>query len=116
MPHTLEERGRYSSAPLYSVPMRSETTSGAAVERAVRSFIKDNFPLGGDVAGLRGDESLLDAGILDSTAVLELVDFIEGRFGVRVSDDDLLPENFDSIDALVRYVESRLEEAAPDRP
>jgi acyl carrier protein len=93
--------------------MRSETTSGAALEREVRSFIENNFPLGGDMAALRSDESLLDAGILDSTAVLELVDFIEGRFGIRVSDDDLLPENFDSIAGLVRYVETGLERAAP---
>lgn len=105
--------------PRYAARMAFEAASGtastAAVAHAIRAFIEDTFPLGGDLTSLGGGDSLLDAGILDSTAVLELVDFVESRFGIRVSDDDLLPENFDSIDGLVRYVETRRAEAEPGR-
>jgi acyl carrier protein len=82
-------------------------SSDASVEAAIRAFIGETFPLGEDVATLAADASLLDAGILDSTAVLELVDFVETRFGVTVGDDDLLPENFDTIEALGAFVEER---------
>ena len=57
---------------------------------------------------LAEDASLLDAGVIDSTGVLELVDFIERRFGLNVPDGDLLPENFESIANITRYVLNRL--------
>jgi acyl carrier protein len=53
------------------------------------------------------ERSLLEAGILDSLGVLALVSFIEGRYGIGISDDELLPENFDSIDAIATFIARR---------
>lgn len=50
------------------------------------------------------DEDLLAADALDSLAIAELVAFLESRFGIRVSDDDLMPENFRTIDEIVAFV------------
>jgi acyl carrier protein len=52
-------------------------------------------------------ESLIDSGIIDSLRLMELVSHIEQRYGVTVDDEDLIPENFDSIDAIVSYLTAR---------
>lgn len=82
------------------------------IEHNVRQFIADNFILEGDPENLPGAESLTQSGVLDSMGVLELVMFIEERFGVSVPDEDTIPENLDSVDRIVRYVDGRLA-AAP---
>ena len=53
------------------------------------------------------DDSLLELGIIDSVKMFDLIGFIEERFGVQVDDDDLYPENFDSINAIVNYINSK---------
>ncbi len=53
------------------------------------------------------DDSLLDRGIIDSVAMVDLIAFLEKTFGISVSDDDMTPENFDSVSAIARYVQSR---------
>ncbi len=73
----------------------------------VRDFIVRNF-LFGDAGGLAGDSvSLLDNGIMDSLGVMELVGFIEADLKLKVPDVDLVPQNLDSVDNLVAYVERR---------
>lgn len=72
----------------------------------VRQFITDNFYLP-DPALLSNDSSLVREGVVDSTGVLEIVAFIEQELGVAVDDGDMLPENLDSIDAIVAFVERR---------
>lgn len=59
-------------------------------------------------AGVTNKESLLDAQILDSLRMMELVASLEGRFHIRVVAQDLLPRNFDSIHAIASYVSERL--------
>jgi len=78
------------------------------IERDVRAFISENFILDGDIADLGGDASLTRHGVLDSMGVLELIMFLEQRFGLSVPDEDALPENLDSVDAIVRYVDARM--------
>ncbi len=58
------------------------------------------------------DDSLLEKGIIDSTGVLELVGFIEENFHVAVKDDELLPENLDSVERLIAFVTRKAAEAA----
>ena len=71
---------------------------------AVRNYIIENF-LFGDGAPLRDDKmSLLDEGIMDSVGVMELVAFLEQDFGLTVEDEDLIPENLDSVANLVGYI------------
>ncbi len=79
------------------------------IERDVRVFISENFILDGE--DLEGDASLTGEGVLDSMGVLELIMFVEERYGFKVPDEDTLPENFDSIDRIVRYLGDRV--AAP---
>ena len=76
-----------------------------SVETAVRSFLKDQ--LGKDVTRVGPDDSLLEAGVVDSMGVMQLVTYLETNFGITVPDDDLMPENFDSIAAIVAFVNRR---------
>ena len=58
-----------------------------------------------DGTQLPNDASLLDRGIIDSTGVLEIVLFLESEFGVKVKDSEMLPENFDSVNNIVNFVQ-----------
>jgi acyl carrier protein len=78
-----------------------------AVEQEIRGFLSDNFPLAG-AGRLDADESLIDSGFIDSLGVLELVEFVESHFRISVPDDELLPEHFDSVTGITRYVSGRL--------
>ena len=64
--------------------------------------------LSGDQTKTFGDDdSFLEGAMIDSTGVLELVLFVEETFGVRVEDEELIPENFDSINRIVSFVRSK---------
>jgi acyl carrier protein len=73
----------------------------------VRGFIVENF-LFGDGESLREDTSLMEEGIMDSTGILELLFFIEETFGFSVEDDELVPENMDSLQNIARFVDRKL--------
>jgi len=60
--------------------------------------------LGEEFRGLPGSASLIEAGIIDSTGVLELVGFLEETYGVEIADSELVPENLDSIDNILRFM------------
>ena len=70
----------------------------------IRTFILDNFMLGRKPEELEDSISLLDMGIIDSTGILELVEFVEKSYGVKIEDHELVPENLDSIDNLVNFI------------
>ncbi len=77
------------------------------LEHDVRAFVVENFLLGnGD--GLSSSQSLLDAGVIDSTGVLELVSFLEKTYQIRIDDEDLVPENLDSISSITQFVQRKL--------
>ena len=82
-----------------------------AIETDVREFVTDNFVFGRANVSLDGDDSLLEEGLIDSTGVLELVTFIEDRFDVTVEDEELVPDNLDSINRLITFIEAKVEEA-----
>lgn len=77
------------------------------IRARVREFICSNYylPRG---ATIDDSASLLDAGIIDSTGVLELIVFLEEVFGIQVQDQDLVPENLDRVDAIVSYLGRKL--------
>lgn len=77
------------------------------MEAQIREFLAANFFLGEDPSALAGDASLIEAGVIDSTGVLELVGFLEDTFDVRILDDELVPENLDTIDNIVRFVNGK---------
>lgn len=72
----------------------------------VRAFVVSNFYVA-DPASLKDDASLLDAGIVDSTGVLEVVNFLETEFGVSVADNEIVPENVDSIARIAAFVDRK---------
>jgi len=74
----------------------------------IRSFIVSNF-LFGEAGDLRDDSLFMEGGIIDSTGILELVMFLEKTYKIKVGTDEMLPENFDSISRVARYVEKKLE-------
>ncbi len=78
------------------------------LEQELRRFIKDSFLIGQEAEALAGDASFLEHGIIDSTGVLELVSFLEQQYGIKVEDSELVPENLDSINQLVRFVNAKL--------
>lgn len=69
----------------------------------VEGFIVDKITLDGEK--IARDEDLLASDTLDSLAIVELVSFLEARFGIQVSDADLVPENFKTINEIVAFVE-----------
>jgi acyl carrier protein len=73
----------------------------------VRSFIEENFMVASDVKLLDAD-SLLQLQIVDSTGFLELVNFVEEAFGVEVADDEMIPENLESIDNIAQFLTRKL--------
>lgn len=76
----------------------------------VRAFIVENFLFGSE-DGLEDDSSFLDEGIIDSTGILELVSFLEEEFGIAVEDEELIPENLDSIANVTAYLEKKINQA-----
>ncbi len=78
----------------------------ADIRKKLREFIKNNFLLGND-SSLTDDDSFMGKGIVDSTGILEVVSFVEENFDFKLPDEDLMPENLDSINNLVKYVTAR---------
>lgn len=70
----------------------------------VREFIFKNFLFDDSGDSLDDNDSFLEKGIIDSTGMLELVAFLEEKFGVRIEDDELVPENLDSVANLVGFI------------
>ncbi|MEJ1161506.1 acyl carrier protein [Prosthecomicrobium sp. N25] len=78
-----------------------------SIEARIRRFIEDNFLFADDLENFPAESSLLEAGVIDSTGVLELVGFLETDLGVPVADADIVPENLDSIAAIAAFVERK---------
>lgn len=78
----------------------------------VKKFVVDNF-LFGDDSRLGDDTSFLDHGIIDSTGVLELVGYLEAEFGIQVDDEEIVPDNLNSLDSICRYLERKTSSPKP---
>ena len=76
----------------------------ANYEQDLRQFIVDNFLFGKLDEPLTSSESLLERGVIDSNGVLELVGFLETTYGITIEDEELVPDNLDSIERLVAFV------------
>jgi acyl carrier protein len=75
------------------------------IKKQIRQYLAENFLFSSNGFNLGDDASLLEEGIIDSTGVLELVMFVEETFNVEVSDEEIIPDNFDSVNNLAAYVE-----------
>lgn len=79
-----------------------------AVNEKIRSFILENVLAGSRGATLNDNDSFLEKGIIDSTGILELVSFIEDEFKIQVRDEELVPDNFDSVSKLAGYITTKI--------
>lgn len=77
------------------------------IRENLRKYFAEELGHAKAVANLSDDDSLLAKGILDSIEIVKLTTFLEETFDIRVGDEDLVPENFETIASLSRYVESR---------
>jgi acyl carrier protein len=73
----------------------------------LRAFITDNFLFGRKDENIQEEDSLIENGVIDSTGVLQLVSFIECNFGVHVEDDEIIPDNLDSLSKLTLFVSGK---------
>ena len=80
--------------------------TGNHVSMQIRKFILDKFPLARKQQ-IKDSDPLLESGVLDSLGVLDLVSFVEQEFSVHVADDELVPENFQTIDRIAAFVASK---------
>jgi len=88
------------------MPQTAESTI-LDIKKKIKTFIINNFLLGVGSNNLNDDGSFLEKGIVDSTGILEVVSFIEESFDIKVEDEELLPDNLDSINHLVNFVQKK---------
>lgn len=77
----------------------------------ITNFVRNNFLLGDQDKNLDENISLYENRIVDSTGVLEIVDFLEEKFGIKIEDEELVPDNLDSIMKMSKFVQRKLENA-----
>ncbi len=82
--------------------------TGDNIRNKVHSYIRDSFLFGDDSVVLGEEESLFDRGIIDSTGVLELVSYIEKTFNLKVEDEELVPDNLDSLKRIRDFVQRKI--------
>ncbi len=81
---------------------------GRSVQERVEEFIFGSLLLGDRTRVPAADDSLIESGVIDSTGVLELIEFLEEEFAIRVEDAETVPENLDSIERIVAFVDRKV--------
>lgn len=83
-------------------------TNETEIREKIRGFLSANFLLGKGSVNVKDEDSFLESGIVDSTGVLEFVSFLQDTWDIQVSDEELLPENFDSVANLTAFVKRKI--------
>jgi acyl carrier protein len=78
-----------------------------STQEQIRSYILENFLFTSSNDVFADSDSFLERGIIDSTGVLELIFFVEEQFGIKVNDKEMVPDNFDSVNNIARFVQSK---------
>ncbi len=78
-----------------------------STEEALRNFILENYLFTDDQSALSNSDSFMEKGIIDSTGILEVIFFLEDELGVIVEDEEMVPENLDSVDNIVVFVNAK---------
>ena len=78
-----------------------------SAEEKIRAYILENYLFSDDANALKDNDSFLDKGILDSTGILEVIYFLEDEFNIKVDDDELIPENLDSVSNIAAFIERK---------
>lgn len=74
------------------------------VKMKVKEYLLDNFLMGEEEEEIEDNSSFLDMGIIDSTGILELVSFLEKTFDLEITDQEMVPENLDSLESIEKFV------------
>lgn len=77
------------------------------IKSTLKTFIIESFMLGAESTAFLDEDSFMEKGIIDSTGILELLQFIEETFAIKVEDDEVLPENLDTIVNLERFIKKK---------
>jgi len=90
--------------------MREKTNNKTQndIEVVLRKFINENFLPSAGLDTFEENDSFMEKGIIDSTGVLELLGFIEERFDIRVEDEEVIPDNLDSLNKLTSFIKRKL--------
>ncbi len=78
-----------------------------SVGTQVRDFVNENFLFGNTNVTFTNNDSFIENGIIDSTGVLELVSFVEEKFNFRIKDEEIIPDNLDSIKNLTTFIQKK---------
>jgi acyl carrier protein len=78
-----------------------------ATKDVIINFIKENFVMGRSDTVIDPSMSLIESGIMDSTGVLELVEFLESTFSIKIEDEELVPENLETIDNIIAFLNKK---------
>lgn len=73
----------------------------------ITEFIRENFIAGRSDVKIDPEESLIESGIMDSTGVLELVEYLEATYAIHVDDEELVPENLETISNIIRFLATK---------
>lgn len=75
-----------------------------SAEATIRNFILENYLFTDDQSALNSEDSFLEKGVLDSTGILEMIYFLESTFGIKIKDEEMIPENLDSVNQVVAFI------------
>ena len=78
------------------------------IEDNIRTFVIENFIIDENPDQLEKDQSFLESGIIDSTGILELVSFIEEHYSIKIEDEELIPDNLDSLNNVVKFINKKI--------
>lgn len=78
------------------------------IKQLVRNYILDNFLMGARGAALGDADSFMEQHVLDSTGFLELITFLEETYAIKVEDEEMVPENLDSLNNVEAFVQRKL--------
>jgi acyl carrier protein len=78
------------------------------IERKIRQFVVDNYFFGKDEREFSDEDSFLDKGVLDSLGILTLVSFIQQEYAIQIDDQELVPDNWDSVRRVAQFVHKKL--------
>lgn len=81
------------------------------IKQTIKEYIINSFLMGDKSKSLNDDDSFLEQGIIDSTGILELVDFVQDKFSIKIEDDELVPKNLDSLSCLEAFIKTKTTKA-----
>ena len=84
----------------------------ADTNKQLRDYIVENFLFGDTETEFSDTDSFMEKGIIDSTGILEVITYIEENFDIKIEDDELIPENLDSISNIVNFIDRKVKEGS----